>query len=135
MVSHPGNSAVEHISDAEQEVSNAASMLLCTQEGNVMTWACQEWQLRGSGNSQHTRGASDCCGLTSHTELNRRVMHQSNDNTDIGDYQDLCPVVPIKAVRRQQELRSIAQNIGWVLEGIPLKGGLQQGPQSHGDNR
>lgn len=62
-------------------------------------------------------------------------MHQSSGNTDRMVYQDLCPVVPLKAVCRQQELRSIAQNIGWVLERIPIKGGLHQGPQSHGDNR
>ena len=98
-----------------------------------MTWACQKWQWNGM--SQHTRGASICCGLTRHTELNSHIVHQSNNDTEMEVYQDLCPVVPIKAVRRQQELRSIAQNIGWVLEGIPLKGGLQQGSQSHGDNR
>lgn len=81
------------------------------------------------------KGRVELCELTSHTELKSHIVHQSRDKTDMGVYQDLCPAVPLKAVRRQQELRSIAQNIGWVLEGIPLKGGLQQGPQSHSDNR
>ncbi len=81
------------------------------------------------------KGRVELCELTSHTELNSHIVHQSRDNTDLGVYQDLCSVIPFKAVRREQELRSIAQNIGWVLEGIPLKGGLQQGPQSHGDDR
>ncbi len=135
MVSHQGNDAVEHISEAEREGINAASMISCRQEGDVVMWVCQEWRLCGSGKSQHTRGASGCCELTSRTEISSHYVHQSRDDTDIGVYQDLSPVVPIKAVHRQQELRSIAQNIGWVLKSVPLKGGLQQGSQSHGDNR
>jgi len=130
MASHEGNDAVEHISEAEQEASNAI-----VQEEDVMTRACQGWQQSGSAKSQHARGTSICCELTSRTELNSHVIHQGSDNTDIVVYQDLRSVVPSKAVCRQQELRSIAQNIGWVLEGSPLKGGLQQGSQSHGDNR
>lgn len=135
MASHQGSNAVEPISEIEREASKAASMLLSRQEGDVMTWACQEWQLCWSAQSQHTRGASNCSERISCTELNSRLMHQSINDTDIVLYQDLCPVVPLKAVRRQQELCSIAQNISWVLEGIPLKGGLQQGPKSHSDNR
>lgn len=115
--------------------SKKPAMLLCRKEEDVMTRACQGWQQSGSAKSQHARGTSICCELTSRTELNSHVIHQSSDNTDIVVYQDLRSVVPSKAVCRQQELRSIAQNIGWVLEGIPLKGGLQQGSQSHGDNR
>jgi len=58
------------MSEAEREGSDAGSMLLCRQEGDVMTWLCQEWQLCGSTQSQHTRDTSNCYELTSRTELN-----------------------------------------------------------------